>query len=54
MPRPLRPHAERLVYHVINRGNNRAAVFHQEGDYAAFLEAMRDLNLRRPFELFGY
>lgn len=54
MPRPLRPHAERLVYHVITRGNNRAAVFHQDGDYAAFLDALRDLKLRRPFELYGY
>ena len=54
MPRPLRPIAERLVYHVINRGNNRAAVFHQDGDYVAFLDALRDLKRTRPFELYGY
>ena len=54
MPRPLRPTGDRLVYHVINRGNNRAAVFHQPGDYAAFLDALRDLKRNRPFELLGY
>jgi putative transposase len=40
MPRPLRPIADGLVYHVINRGNNRQPVFHGEDDYAAFLQAV--------------
>jgi putative transposase len=54
MPRPLRPIDDRLVYHVINRGNNRAAVFHEDEDYAAFLKALGDLKERRPFDLLGY
>ena len=54
MPRPLRPIADGLVYHVINRGNNRQPVFHDEGDYAAFLKALADLKERKPFELYGY
>lgn len=54
MPRPLRPIDDRLVYHVINRGNNRAAVFFDDGDYEAFLKAIGDLKERRPFEFFGY
>jgi putative transposase len=54
MPRPLRPIADGLVYHVINRGNNRQAVFRGEGDYAAFLKAVADLKERRAFDLFGY
>jgi putative transposase len=54
MPRPLRPIDDRLVYHVINRGNNRAAVFFDDGDYAAFLKAIGDLKRRRPFALYGY
>jgi hypothetical protein len=33
MPRPLRPIDDGLVYHVINRGNNRQPVFCHEGDY---------------------
>ena len=51
MPRPLRPIDDRLVYHVINRGNNRQPVFFDDGDYAAFLKALADLKARRPFEL---
>ena len=54
MPRPLRPIADGLVYHVINRGNNRQPVFHGEGDYCAFLKAIADLKERKPFELYGY
>jgi putative transposase len=54
MPRPLRPIADDLIYHVINRGNGRQAVFHGEGDYLAFLKAIRDLKERRPFALYGY
>ena len=33
MPRPLRPIADGLIYHVINRGNNRQTVFSSEGDF---------------------
>ena len=54
MPRPLRPIDDRLVYHVINRGNNRAPVFFEDGDYEAFLKALGDLKRRRPFEFYGY
>ncbi len=54
MPRPLRPIDDGLIYHVINRGNNRQKVFGGEGDYLAFLQAMADLKQRKPFSLFGY
>ncbi len=54
MPRPLRPIADGLVYHVINRGNNRQPVFHSEGDYLAFLKSLADLKVRKPFDLYGY
>ena len=54
MPRPLRPIAEGLVYHVINRGNNRQPVFVEEGDYRAFLKALADLKERWPFACYGY
>ena len=43
MPRPLRPIADGLIYHVINRGNNRQTVFSSEGDFKAFLKAIADL-----------
>ena len=54
MPRPLRPIDDNLVYHVINRGNNREPVFFDDSDYVAFLKALGDLKQRRPFELYGY
>lgn len=54
MPRPLRPIADGLVYHVINRGNNRQPVFHGEADYLAFLKALGDLKERKRFKLYGY
>jgi len=54
MPRPLRPIDDGLIYQVINRGNNRQAVFFSEGDYLAFLKALGDLKQRKPFELYGY
>lgn len=54
MPRPLRPIADGLVYHVINRGNNRQDVFRKEGDFKAFLAALAELKERKPFELYGY
>jgi putative transposase len=54
MPRPLRPIADGLIYHVINRGNNRQTVFGSEGDFVAFLKAITDLKKRKPFDLYGY
>jgi len=54
MPRPLRPVDKGLIYHAINRGNNRRNVFRKTEDFEAFLRAMRDLKERRPFELYGY
>ena len=54
MPRPLRPIADGLIYHVINRGNNRQTVFESEGDFLAFLKAVADLKERKRFDLYGY
>src|ERR1700758_4366772 len=43
-----------LVYHALNRGNNRAAVFADDDDHLAFLEALAVAKDRYPFRLFGY
>jgi putative transposase len=43
-----------LIYHVINRGNNRQRVFRKPADFDAFLQALGDLKERKPFELYGY
>jgi putative transposase len=54
MPRPLRPIDDGLIYHVINRGNNRQDVFHKPADFQAFLAALAELKERKPFALYGY
>lgn len=41
-------------YHVWNAGNGRAEVFHKPGDYASFVQAMHESNLRLPADLLGY
>ncbi|MCB9892986.1 MAG: transposase [Planctomycetes bacterium] len=40
MPRPVRLAPADFCYHVINRGNGRAEVFHKPDDYAAFLRIL--------------
>jgi putative transposase len=50
----LRPIDDGLVYHVINRGNNRQDVFHKPADFQAFLAALADLKDRKPFDLYAY
>ncbi len=43
-----------LVYHALNRGNNRADVFSDDADRVAFLEALAKTKDRYPFRLLGY
>src|SRR5438445_8140977 len=46
--------ADGLVYHALNRDNNREAVFTGEADFVAFLQALAKTQSRYPFRLFGY
>lgn len=43
-----------MCYHVLNRGNGRADVFHKDGDFAAFLDLMAEANERLPLRILGY
>jgi putative transposase len=54
MPRGLRHIAGGLIYHVLNRGNGRMAIFHKEGDYAAFEKVLGEALGRYPAELLTY
>ncbi len=54
MGRPLRPIEDGLVYHAINRGNDRQVVFADEQDHRAFLHSLGQTQLRYPFRLYGY
>jgi putative transposase len=41
MPRTARASQGGYCYHVLNRGNARRTVFHQDGDFAAFVKLLR-------------
>jgi putative transposase len=41
-------------YHVLNRGNGRADVFHKPGDYKAFLKALGEVCADVPLRLLAY
>ena len=54
MPRTARASVGGLCYHVINRGNGRAAIFHKNEDFAAFIQLMLDGKARRPMRVLAY
>ena len=54
MPRTARASAGGVCYHVTNRGNGRAKVFHDADDYAAFLTLLRQAGERLPMRLVAY
>jgi putative transposase len=54
MGRQPRPVADGLLYHALNRGNNRHAVFFGSDDFETFLHSLRQTQLRYPFFLFAY
>ena len=41
-------------YHVLNRGNARAEVFHKPGHYQAFLALIAEAGLRTPMRVLAY
>lgn len=54
MPRTARNAAGGIVYHVLNRGNNRQRIFRKDGDYAAFVQLMIDAKAHADVEVFGF
>ena len=58
MPRTARVLADNQIYHIINRGNRREAVFHDNYDYEKFLklpiESYLEVNLKRVKDCIGY
>ncbi len=43
-----------MCYHVLNRGNGRAEVFHKDADYIAFLRLLCEASDRVPMRLLAY
>jgi putative transposase len=54
MPRTARASVGGICYHVINRGNNRAEVFHKPEDYDAFVSTIAEACQRLPMRVLGY
>lgn len=54
MPRTARASVGDYCYHVINRGNGRAEVFHAEGDSQTFVTVLREASERVPMRLVAY
>lgn len=54
MPRTARASVGDYCYHVINRGNGRAEVFHAERDYQAFVNLLSQASERIPMRLLAY
>src|SRR5665213_3718570 len=53
MGRPRRVTAGGIVYHVLNRANRRAKIFHKPRDYAAFIKILAEGLERTPCRLLG-
>ena len=41
------------TYHVLNRGNGGATVFHKDGDYTAFLHLLASAEPKFPVKVLG-
>lgn len=54
MARTARASKGGYVYHVLNRGNGRQPVFHKDGDYAAFVNLLRQAHDHVAMRLTGY
>lgn len=53
MPRTARAAFGGMIYHALNRGNSRAAVFHKPEDSDAFRRAILDARERPPIDVLG-
>ena len=54
MPRIPRGHLAGHAFHVLNRGNGGATVFHADGDYRAFLELLAAAKARYPMKILAF
>ncbi len=54
MPRTARASVGGVCYHVINRGNGRAKVFHQPEDFEAFVALVAKAATRVPVRVIAY
>ena len=54
MGRPLRTAQGDLIYHVLNRANDRKTIFHEASDYGAFERLMSEVQERVQMRILGW
>ena len=54
MPRNPRASQGAYYYHVLNWGNGRRTIFHNDGDLAAFVKLLREAGERTPVRRRAY
>ena len=54
MPRPPRFLLSQSYYHVMTRGNNKNIVFKNKSDYSKYLDLVKELKVKHPFDLYHY
>jgi putative transposase len=54
MPRAARVAPGGMVFHVLNRGNDRRDIFEDQGDYEAFLRVMHETQQRIEMRILAY
>lgn len=54
MPRLARGLADGFIYHVLNRGNGRQQVFHEDKEYEAFIELMAEAKTMYEVKILAY
>lgn len=54
MPRTARVAPGGMIFHVLNRANNRAEIFGADQDYRAFLALLRETLNKRPMRILSY
>jgi putative transposase len=54
MPRPLRITFPNVVYHVLNRANERARIFHSDAEYRLFRLLLREASRRFPVRVLAF
>lgn len=54
MPRRPRGELRGAIHHVINRGNNRSTVFHEDADFRIFVELLSSTKARISIRLYAF
>jgi putative transposase len=54
MPRAARDSLGGYCYHILNRGNGRSTIFRKQGDYAAFVQLLREAGERVDVRLLAF